>query len=115
MSHNLVGRTADLRPMNQLFDALSHHYRRRVLVLLNDHNRHSERALGVEDLATEDDEPELLKRELHHTHLPKLDEAGYIEWDDETQTFWKGPMFDEIAPLLRQIDDHQDELPGGWP
>ena len=47
-------------------------------------------------------------------HLPKLEDMGYISWDRNTNEISKGPAWDDIAPLLKLIYDHQDELPKGW-
>ncbi len=52
---------------------------------------------------------------LHHTHLPKLDEAGFIEWNPNSKTITRGLRFDEIAPLIELIIANRDELPAGWP
>nr|WP_161493145.1 hypothetical protein [Natrarchaeobaculum aegyptiacum] len=52
---------------------------------------------------------------LHHAHLPKLDEAGFIEWNPDSKTITCGPRFDEIAPLVELLVDHQSELPASWP
>jgi len=35
--------------------------------------------------------------ELRETHLPALEEAGYIEWDREAGTIEPGPNFEEAA------------------
>jgi len=56
-----------------------------------------------------------MRTALYHVHLPKLAEAGYIEWDADTHTIRRGPNFDEIVPLLRLMAEHEDELPAGWP
>jgi Ser-tRNA(Ala) deacylase AlaX len=98
-----------------MFNALTHPYRRHVLVLVGEYNPRDEDEFVVEDITTEDDDLELLTTELYHVHLPKLVDAGYIEWDEETRIIRRGPNFEEIAPLLRLMDDHQDELPEGWP
>jgi hypothetical protein len=42
--------------------------------------------------------------ELRETHLPALEEAGYIEWDREARTIEPGPNFEEAA-------SHVDDLP----
>ncbi|WP_187695785.1 DUF7344 domain-containing protein [Haloplanus rubicundus] len=101
--------------LDRIFDVLKHPYRRRILMLVSEHNPRDEDEFSVGELATEDDDLELLTTELYHVHLPKLADAGYIEWDEDTHTIRRGPNFDEIAPLLRLMDDHQDELPEGWP
>jgi DNA-binding transcriptional ArsR family regulator len=101
--------------LDRMFDALKHPYRRRILELLNEHNPRDEDEFSVEELATEDDDLELLTTELYHVHLPKLVESGYVEWDEDDGVVRRGPNFEEIAPLLRLMSDHQDELPEGWP
>lgn len=60
-------------------------------------------------------EIESLKTQLHHTHLPKLADAGYIDWNPDTGAICRGPSIDEIAPLLTLMSDHADELPDDWP
>ncbi|EMA59075.1 hypothetical protein [Halorubrum lipolyticum] len=42
--------------------------------------------------------------ELRETHLPVLEEAGYIEWNREDGTIEPGPNFEEVA-------DHIADLP----
>lgn len=56
-----------------------------------------------------------MRTTLYHRHLPKLAEAGYIEWNRDTDTIRRGPNFDEIGPVLRLMADHEDELPTEWP
>jgi hypothetical protein len=51
---------------------------------------------------------------MRHTHLPKLEESGFIEWDQERNIVRKGPQFEEIQPLLELMENHADELPDGW-
>ena len=55
-----------------------------------------------------------MRTTLYHLHLPKFAEAGYIEWDKDTHTIRRGPNFDEIAPFLRLMADHEDKLPARW-
>ncbi|GAA0717010.1 hypothetical protein J2744_000671 [Halorubrum trapanicum] len=47
---------------------------------------------------------EEIAAELRETHLPALEEAGYIEWDREAGTIEPGPNFEEAAA-------HVDDLP----
>jgi hypothetical protein len=63
----------------------------------------------------DDDAIELLEQQPYHTHLPKLDEARFINWDRDLGIITRGPRFKEIEPLLRLVHDHQDELPDDWP
>lgn len=101
--------------MSKGFKALSHPYRRRVLIELSDHNPRDEDELSPGELVAEDEALELFTQELYHVHLPHLDDAGYIEWDREQHTVRRGPQFDEISPLIELMLEHQDELPEGWP
>lgn len=36
---------------------------------------------------------------------------GFIEWDRDSGELSKGPNWEEIAPLLRLIHEHREELP----
>lgn len=52
-----------------------------------------------------------VRTELYHTHLPRLEEAGYVTYDHDAGTIEKGPDFPDVEPLLRllweyvQVDD----------
>lgn len=48
--------------------------------------------------------------ELHHLHLPKLNDAGYIEWDPNTNVVSRGPNFDDFELLLRLLNVYIDEF-----
>jgi hypothetical protein len=98
---------------------LSHGVRRRVLVAVARDNPRDEdditsaSVLGAD--VEDEDVLELFQQQLYHTHLPKLDDAGFVDWDRGTGIVTRGPRFDGIEPLLRLMNDHQDELPDGWP
>lgn len=100
--------------LDELFDVLSHPYRRRILTRLSDHYPRDEDEFDHEALASEDD-PDMPEIELVHSNLPKLDEAGFIDWDQESGVVRRGPRFGEIAPLIYLMVNHRDELPAGWP
>jgi hypothetical protein len=51
---------------------------------------------------------------LHHADLPKLDDAGLIEWDRESGTVARGPNWGAVAPLLEWLCDHRAELFAEW-
>ncbi|ESS04195.1 MAG: hypothetical protein A07HR67_01182 [uncultured archaeon A07HR67] len=42
---------------------------------------------------------------LRETHLPALEEAGYIEWDRESGEISPGPQFSEAADHLAELPD----------
>ncbi|MBV0923961.1 hypothetical protein KTS45_07065 [Halomicroarcula limicola] len=51
---------------------------------------------------------------MHHVHLPKLADHGFIEWDRESDEIRRGPNFDRARPLLELLVAHEDELPAEW-
>jgi len=52
---------------------------------------------------------------LHHTHLPKLESSGYVEWNRDEGTVVKGPNWAEIKPVLELLRDNEHDLPVEWP
>lgn len=106
---------SDRRELDRMFDILSHPTRRRILTLLSDLNPSDGDEFDPTEIATENDDPQLLATELHHRHLPYLEERGYIKWDRETRTIRRGSQFDQVLPLIRLMRNHHDELPNGWP
>lgn len=85
--------------------------RRRVILLLLKQGRLDTTADILFRGEIEADDAEIA---LTHNHLPRLEDAGYIEWDQETGEIAKGPRFEEIEPFLDLIENHADELPPGW-
>jgi hypothetical protein len=61
------------------------------------------RAAGDDPVSVDSDDPDEQTR-LHHIHLPKLADAGLIDWDPRDDIVVRGPAFDEILPLLETID-----------
>jgi hypothetical protein len=100
--------------LDRAFDVLGHAYRRRVLHLVDEHSAAGESPLSVDDVVRRIDDEGVALR-LRHTHLPKLADIGYVEWDETSGTIRAGPVFDEIEPLVELLTRHQDELPGEWP
>lgn len=101
--------------MDTALDVLANRYRRGVLVALLDHNPQDDDDPQIPgDIELADEDLETLQIHMTHTHLPKLEDAGFIEWDRDTNTVRKGPRFDEIRPLLDLMQNHADELPDGW-
>lgn len=83
--------------------------------MVGDHNPRGGDEFTMAELAESDGDLSVFAQELYHRHLPKLDEAGYIEWDRERDVIRRGPRFAEIAPLVSLMENHADELPEGWP
>ena len=101
--------------LNESFKALSHPRRRKMLTQLYDHNPREEDEFSKESLIGDGESADRVLLEIHHRHLPSLEEAGFITWDQEEDAIRRGPNFDEIAPLIELMNEHRDELPAGWP
>jgi hypothetical protein len=104
----------DSSSSDDVFEALSHPYRRQLLVAVLARNPQDDDDRDPLDLVADDVDPDVLEVDLIHTHLPKLAEMGFIEWDRDAGDISKGPNWGDIAPLLVLIRDHQDELPDDW-
>lgn len=106
--------TASRNGLDDVFSALSHTLRRRVLLALMDDNpRRKDEFETVEFRPPEGDER--VEIQLRHSHLPKLDEAGFIDWEPRTGRISRGEHFEDVRPLLELLDEHRDELPDDWP
>ena len=99
---------------DEMFTALADPHRRRLLVALLDHNPQEDTLQVSEEMDTGDVALEVFQTRMYHRHLPKLEAAGYIGWDQDRHEIVKGPKFNEIRPLLELIHANRDELPGGW-
>lgn len=100
--------------LGELFDALRHPSRRQILTRLNGRDPGDDGELALESVAG-DGEGDLEKITLIHSHLPKLADSGFINWDRERHVIARGPRFREIAPLIDLLIANQDELPADWP
>lgn len=113
MSESLWKGKLDDMELDDLLDALGHIQRRKLLMALMEHNPQDDSPVIITD---SDSDEKAMKRlvEMKHNHLPKLEEYGLIEWNQENHEVVKGANFDEIRPLLELLDQHEDELPTGW-
>lgn len=87
--------------LDVMMDALGTHARRVILLTLLEVP-----AATSSDLRDRWGDAELSEIELHHAHLPKLEQAGYIEWDPDSATLSRGPEFSDIEPLLRLLNEY---------
>ncbi|WP_238709604.1 DUF7344 domain-containing protein [Natronorubrum halophilum] len=103
-----------MTPADEFFRAVANVQRRRLLVRMLSHNPEDESKVYTGDRETDEEELATLLIEMQHTHLPLLEEYGFIDWDRQNHEVSKGPEFDEIRPLLEMMVEHQGELPEGW-
>ncbi|WP_435348465.1 DUF7344 domain-containing protein [Haloarchaeobius sp. HRN-SO-5] len=107
----------DLRETNTLdaaFEALSHPQRRRVLSALVEASSRREAAFTYGELRDRDGAIDPYTTQLHHTHLPKLEAAGFVHWDRDRHEVLTGPAFERIRPLLELFYENPERLPGNW-
>lgn len=102
-------------PLDEMFIAVSNIHRRRLLVRLKEQDPQEAHEIHTpDDVQTGEEDLDRFLMKMFHLHLPKLEDRGFIRWDNEKETVAKGPRFDEIRPLLELLDNHADELPSDW-
>lgn len=89
-----------------VFELLSNGHRHRLLTTLLEEG--STTAIPPSD-DTEAD-LESVRIALYHIHLPKLDDAGLIEWDRDQNQVSKGPKFKTVVDLLGRPDETDSEI-----
>jgi hypothetical protein len=52
---------------------------------------------------------------LRHTHLPKLADYDFVEYDAERALIRQGSRFDEIRPVIETLFENRTHLPGEYP
>lgn len=53
-------------------------------------------------------DPEKLRGNLVHNHLPMMAEAGFVEWQKEPFSVKRGARFEEAAAVILAIDAYDD-------
>ncbi|WP_148414798.1 hypothetical protein [Haloferax sp. KTX1] len=99
--------------LDEALDALGNVHRRRLLLGLRRRRRARLDAATRDAAVGGGRDRDRLKVELFHVHLPKLADAGFVEWNRRRGSVARGPRFDEIEPLLRLLDEHAGELSAG--
>ncbi|WP_254545813.1 DUF7344 domain-containing protein [Halomarina pelagica] len=102
--------------VDAIFELLGDRRRRRVLTYLDRY----ERRVDLNDLAeslTDDRNGPTAGRfalTLHHTHLPKLDDAGVVTYDPTDRIVEREPVADRLRPylMLARADDRGDVVTG---
>ena len=104
---------------DDMFEALAHVQRRRLLVdlLEGGPQRVPELSEATRELAGASEafirqylsdhsdidgvDDDLLR--LYYVHLPMLAEYGFVEWSTESRLATRGPRFDELLPVLELL------------
>lgn len=102
-------------PVNAAFTALSDPLRRRVLFQIYDLQGEAADEVEIDELIGGSEAAGDMLIKFHHIHLPKLESAGFIDWDPDTRAVRKGPHYEQVHPLLDLLTTHADELPYDLP
>jgi hypothetical protein len=82
------------------FNALAHEQRRTLLLDLLESNPQDAGVESATGASTPTDAETQAQIAMYHSHLPKLEDYGYIKWDKHANEVVKGSRFEEIRPLL---------------
>ena len=84
-----MGDQIEANSFDDVMRVLASAQRRKLLVALLDHNPQTDSPVVIADDENERDAVERLM-EMEHVHLPKLEDHGFIEWDQENNEVNKG-------------------------
>ncbi len=56
-------------------------------------------------------EPDSLRIQLRHRHLPMLEDAGFVRWNEEAFKASRGSRFEEVAVVLETLHHRADSVP----
>lgn len=97
---------------DRTFRALSAEPRRQIIISLAESP--SGRALALPEAANPPfmlQDPEALRVELVHEHLPVLAAGDYVEWSTEPLEVRRGDAFDDVAVVLESLIAEVDAVP----
>ena len=103
------------------YDLLNHPLRYRVLLELPNHDNpvrlpvladgiRSSEIGGRQPRHDDTADSNAVKTKLHHSHLPKLAAAGWIEYDSENRTIRYESRIETIRSALRTTADELDQI-----
>lgn len=101
--------------LSEALRTVANEHRRRLLAGLVERDTRESYTFHVSGEASNPEERNRLRTLIYHSHLPMLEDAGYVEWDRAETKLARGPQFDEIRPLIELLDEHADDLPASWP
>lgn len=97
---------------NAVFRALSSEPRRQLVVSLLDAEPDGSVPLPESAMMPNvPPDPEELRRELHHVHLPMLADTGFVTWEAEPLVASRGPKFDEVAAVFEALQAEATRIP----
>lgn len=97
---------------DQLYEALAAEHRRMILYSLMDIPK--ERQLPLPEAARSSNlsiDPDELRIQLQHHHLPKLAEFGYVRWEQDPFCVQRGHAYEEVEAVFSVIVESLDQYP----
>ncbi|WIV67405.1 hypothetical protein [Natrialbaceae archaeon AArc-T1-2] len=101
-----------IKKWDQVFEILTAEPRRQLIVSLLD--APPGQSVSLPEHAVNPNipaDPEKVRRELHHCHLPMLADHGFINWETEPLVASRGPRFDEVAVVLTALHATATDIP----
>jgi hypothetical protein len=98
--------------LRRLFEMLSSFERQEVLLLLDERTTGPGDILSLREVLEECGDSSHLEVGMFHCHLPKLDEAEYVDWDRDRGTIRRGPRFDQVTSMLAHLEEEHDVRSG---
>jgi DNA-binding transcriptional ArsR family regulator len=91
---------------DEIFDVLAHQQRRHILTTLLDCSEE----MTVSELAEvtgskTGDDAERIEVGLYHSHLPRLDGMGIVEYDRDAETVEPTPAVTELEPFFELVNE----------
>jgi hypothetical protein len=101
-----------IKGWNRVFKALSAEPRRQLIVALLD--APPNQSVPLPESAINPNipaDPETVRQELHHQHLPMLANYGFIGWKTDPLVASRGPKFDEVAVVFDALHATATDIP----
>ncbi|WP_367175934.1 hypothetical protein [Haloarcula rubripromontorii] len=101
-----------IRRWDEVFRSVSAEPRRQLIVALLD--AHPDTTVPLPESAVNPNvpqDPEILRQELYHCHLPLLSDYGFITWQKEPLVAGRGPRFSEVATVFESLQSNATDLP----
>jgi hypothetical protein len=97
---------------NAVFESLSAEPRRQLIVSLMD--APPDQSVPLPESAMMPNvpqDPEVLRTELYHNHLPILADMGFVTWEKEPLVASRGSRFDEVAVVSAALQSAAFNFP----
>ncbi|ELY57726.1 hypothetical protein [Natronolimnohabitans innermongolicus] len=97
---------------DRVFEALSAEPRRQLIISLLDASREQSVSLPAQAMNPNvPADPERLRLELQHVHLPMLATMEFVEWETDPLRASRGPRFEDAAAVFEALHTNAAALP----